>query len=68
MTKSDREMLIIMGLAIVAVIIFAIGMVWMKATFEAQSYNKYCDTPVTTWDAVWLDLRIDECVRCDDNE
>ena len=35
--------------------------IWFKASQEAKSYNKFCDTPVTTWDALWLDLRIDEC-------
>ena len=35
--------------------------VWFMAHNEAASYNKFCDTPVTTWDAVFLDLRIDEC-------
>lgn len=28
---------------------------------EAKSYRKFCETEVTTWDALWLDLRIDEC-------
>ncbi len=31
--------------------------------FEAQSYNKYCKTPMTTWDAIWLDLRVDMCEK-----
>lgn len=39
--------------------------IWFAAYNEAASYRKYCDTPVTTWDAIFLDLRIDECERCD---
>jgi hypothetical protein len=40
------------------------GIKWFVSSQEAASYRKFCDTPVTTWDAVWLDLRIDEC-QCD---
>jgi len=49
--------LFIMVASITIIAPFMIG----AAYFEAQSYRKYCDTPVTTWDALWLDLRIDEC-------
>jgi hypothetical protein len=42
---------------------FAILVVWFAAAMEAGSYNKFCTTQVTTWDAVWLDLRIDECTK-----
>lgn len=51
---------------IIAIFSIAIAAKWMKSGFEADSYNKFCDTPVTTWDALWLDLRIDECAKCDD--
>ena len=47
--------------AMVIVLVVIFGVVWFKAAMEARSHNKFCDTPVTTWDAVWLDLRIDEC-------
>ena len=40
--------------------------VWFMSYNEAASYRKYCDTPVTTWDAIFLDLRIDECEKCDE--
>ena len=30
---------------------------------EARSYNKYCKEKVTTWDAIFLDLRIDMCEK-----
>ena len=39
---------------------------WFAASQEAASYRKFCDAPVTTWDAVWLDLRIDECEKRDE--
>ena len=40
---------------------FLVSVAWFSAAQEAKSYNKFCDTPVKTWDALWLDLRIDEC-------
>jgi hypothetical protein len=55
------------GMLIVVFLIFVLSIVLVAppslaaAYFEAQSYRKYCDTPVTTWDALFLDLRIDEC-------
>jgi len=45
---------------------FVLGMTWFKSHNEAVAYRKYCDTPVTTWEAVFLDLRIDECKKCED--
>jgi hypothetical protein len=34
--------------------------VWVQATNEAAAFNRLADGPkVTTWDAVWLDLRVE---------
>ena len=46
---------------LVAFLLSALG-----ASFEARAYRKHCNTPVTVWDALWLDLRIDECTKCED--
>ena len=46
---------------IIFVIILVISFPIIKSFFEAKSYRKFCKTNVTTWDALWLDLRIDEC-------
>ena len=62
--KKSREVLFLVVLPILAAIMLGVGITWFKAHNEATSYNKFCATPVTTWDAVWLDLRIDEC-QCD---
>lgn len=51
---------------VVAFIVLVLAVKWWAASNEAASYRKFCNTPVTTWDAVWLDLRIDECTKCDD--
>lgn len=44
------------------------GFAWLFASQEAASYRKFCDRDVTTWDALWLDLRIDECEPRDEVE
>jgi len=59
MRLSDDRILV--PLMFAGMISFLVLMVWFMAHNEAASYNKFCDTPVTTWDAVFLDLRIDEC-------
>ncbi len=36
--------------------------VWVQATNEAAAFNRLTDGPkVTTWDAVWLELRVEAC-------
>ena len=48
-------------MGVLMVISVFLGITWIMANQEAKSYRKFCDTPVETWDAIWLDLRIDEC-------
>lgn len=52
---------IIMVITVVALIA---GFAVFAATQEAASYRRFCNTQVTWWDALWLDLRIDECKKC----
>jgi len=59
MTSNGRAEILFTALIVLGFIFF----IWFSAAQEARSYTKFCDTPVTTWDAVWLDLRIDECVK-----
>ena len=50
-------------LVIVLSLLLAFGAKCVDSYFEAKAYRKFCDTPVTLWDAMFLDLRIDECAR-----
>ncbi len=61
MRTSDKLDLILYGSTLLVVILAVVLFAWQ----EARSYQKFCDTPVTTWDAIFLDLRIDEC-KCDE--
>jgi hypothetical protein len=56
----DRETFwAIMGM--IGIGVFCVLLIWFMAYNEAKSYRKFCDEDVTTWDAIFLDLRIDEC-------
>jgi len=57
----NKEEFIISIIGIIILIGIGLGIHWFMASQEANSYRKFCDKPVTTWDALWLDLRIDEC-------
>jgi len=59
--KDAIQELIVAFIAIFMLISIMLGIVWFFASQEAASYRKFCDKPVTTWDALFLDLRIDEC-------
>lgn len=64
MDKETRYAIAMVVVMMTVVFTVAFGLKVAVSTQEAKSYRKFCDTPVTTWDAVWLDLRIDEC-QCD---
>ncbi len=38
------------------------GIIWYTASNEAAAFNRFTDGPkATTWDAVWLELRVEAC-------
>lgn len=53
--------ILLYALVILFMIALPSGVSFLVASQEARSYKKFCNTEVTTWDALWLDLRIDEC-------
>jgi len=63
MNSEDWAMARIFAGILAVVLLISLGVAWFAASQEAASYRKFCDTPVTTWDAFWLDLRIDMCRR-----
>ena len=57
----ERLILKVASTLVPLLIIFSItgAFVWVQATNEAAAFNRLTDGPtVTTWDAVWLDLRV----------
>lgn len=60
---SESTIIVAMFTGLISLVVL---LVWFTSYNEAASYRKYCETPVTTWDAIFLDLRIDECEKCDE--
>ena len=57
--QEDMWMWIVVGLILLGLLVFAI----LRPKFEAETYTRLTGKQVTYWDAVWLDLRIQEQVR-----
>lgn len=44
---------------VVAVVLTAPITIWVtKSCFEANAYNRVTGAKVTTWDAMWIELRV----------
>lgn len=54
MKPADRHLMMLSCAAAVLVLAFWI----VSSMFEAQTFNKLSDKDVTTWDAMWVKLRI----------
>ena len=46
-----------------AVLAIVGGFVFFHAIMEAAAYRRVTGKDVTTWDAIWLDLRVQEPVK-----
>ena len=53
------EKLLIPALAVIACAIIALVLWVVPSYFEARSYNKLTGSNVSTWDAMWVELRVD---------
>jgi hypothetical protein len=47
---------------ICTVVFFAsfIAVFWVRAYFESRTYNRLTGAHTTTWDALWVELRVQE--------
>jgi len=55
------EWLTVAAIAAIAAIIFGTPGAWVvKSYFEAQSYNRLTGAHATTWDAMWVELRVQD--------
>jgi len=44
--------------------VFAIVLFWViGSSIEASAYERVAGIEVSTWEAMWLELRVDGCVR-----
>ena len=56
---TDNEEILAIILSGIIVIGTACGFWWFKSKQEAKIYTKLTGLQVTTWDAMWVKLRVD---------
>jgi len=58
----DREALALSALTVV--VFLGLAAFWVLGAYlEARTYRRLTGAEVTTWDAMWVDLRVQEGVR-----
>ena len=64
MTRSDYLILagLVSGVLTVAMLVFWI----IPSYFEASTYNRLTKATLSTWDAMWVELRVTEPLRTED--
>jgi hypothetical protein len=62
MKQETKEKLgwILAGFGVVLLFALLLSIPIISAYFEAQSYNRVTGANVSTWDAIFLDLRVQE--------
>lgn len=50
----------VIGLLIAGIVVVVGCLFLIQPFFEARAYNRITGAHVSTWDAVWLDLRVQE--------
>lgn len=54
MRKADRIYVALIVLGVLGIF----GVWWFGAAMEARAYNRATGADVTTWDAMWVELRV----------
>jgi hypothetical protein len=64
MKMSDTKASILIATAILlAVAAIALALAWVQAHNESRVYNKLTGANTTTWDAMWVELRVQDAPR-----
>lgn len=63
MNKDERNAILIGVAVLVMCITLALALTAVSAYNEARAYQRVTGKTVTTWDAMWLDLRVQESPR-----
>ena len=56
--KANAERFFVMVVMMVAVLLLGIGLKAVSSHFEAAAYNRATGSNVSTWDAMWIELRV----------
>ena len=58
--ETDRQMLWLCGAVFVFIVLLALTGWIVQSYFEASTYRRLTGKQVTTWDAMWVELRVQE--------
>ena len=62
MDRSDRKAIALTVIVGISILLFVVIIGWsmhaVKSYFEAEAYNRITGSHVTTWDAMFVDLRV----------
>ena len=66
--KMTKDMAtLVFALVILAILLFGSCFFWVGSSyFEARTYSRLTGKQVTTWDAMWIELRVIEPAETDD--
>ncbi len=64
--KRDLDLWLWLGLVALAVV--ALLVFWFQAHQEAATYRRLTGRAVTTWDALWVELRVMDCAPRGDSQ
>jgi len=57
-TEGGLRLGVVYGIAIVAVIVLSLVVWAISSKMEAEAYNRVTGENVSTWDAMWIELRV----------
>lgn len=63
MSRYNDDPVWVIVAACVIVVGLSIGGWWLQSYFEAQAYYRVTGKRVSTWDAMFLDLRVQESAK-----
>lgn len=61
--SSDRAITLLYALGIPAILAVGVGLWVIRSHYEAQTYERLTGVHVTTWEAMWVQLRVSEPAR-----
>jgi hypothetical protein len=56
--KKDSQRALVIAIGVILLVSVYIGLFVMRSSFEAAAYNRATGSNVSTWDAMWIELRV----------
>ena len=60
MSRDERWLCMVVAGSLLLVVIAAGIFRWVSATMESRTYNRLTGAHTTTWDAIWVELRVQD--------